>query len=435
MAILTLFNQVGEVSQRVTETANIQTLLAQRGVMFDQWEASCVLAIHASQEEILSAYQARLAPYMEAHGYQSADVINVHADTPHIEALREKFIQEHTHAEDEIRFFVEGRGYFWFRFQPTNALPHLKEEIACVVCEAGDFIAVPAGYTHWFEMDTLPKVKVIRIFSDTSGWVPHYTHSHIEARYQLAEKPEVAPKSYDLIVMDIEGTLTDISFVHDMLFPYAKEHLRAFLQAPIASVYQTTVAEALELTYQTLRLEQGLSEPTLEAAIQALETWIHHDRKHTGLKLLQGCLWEKGYQEGAYQGHVYPEVLPCLQAWQRMGLSLGIYSSGSVQAQKLLFRHSIEGDMTPLFQYHFDTQLGAKQEVMSYEAMVQATGVQPQRILFLSDSIAELEAAHQAGLATVQLCRDDRTVAHTATTNPLLHHTPVVQELSAYLVF
>jgi 1,2-dihydroxy-3-keto-5-methylthiopentene dioxygenase len=113
---------------------------------------------------------------MEKHGYKTADVINVNEETPNLPAIRQKFLKEHTHSEDEVRFFVDGQGYFWFNLGGD-------EPIFNVLCERGDLISVPAGTRHWFDMGTPAFVKAIRIFIDTSGWVPEYTESGINERY------------------------------------------------------------------------------------------------------------------------------------------------------------------------------------------------------------------------------------------------------------
>lgn len=163
----------------LTETGEIREYLSQRGIWFDQWEASCAFSNDASQEEILAAYAHALEPFMRQGGYKTADVISVHPQTPNLNEIRARFLREHTHTEDEIRFFVDGVGYFWFNLEGD-------EPVFCVKCEAGDLLSVPAGVKHWFEMGKTPFVKTIRIFTDASGWVPHYTDSGIDAQYREA---------------------------------------------------------------------------------------------------------------------------------------------------------------------------------------------------------------------------------------------------------
>jgi len=172
MAMLTIPDE-GRV---ISTASDIRTFLTNYGVFFDQWSCTEVFASDASQEEILAAYAKDLTPFMQQGGYKTADVISIHAHTENYEAIRTKFLAEHTHSEDEIRFFVEGQGYFWFHL---NGSPVFN-----VLCEQGDLISVPAGTKHWFDAGaTNPSVKAIRIFMDSSGWVPEYTHSGIEKKY------------------------------------------------------------------------------------------------------------------------------------------------------------------------------------------------------------------------------------------------------------
>lgn len=158
------------------DVAEISAFLNDRGIWFDQWEANAELEDTSSQEEILTAYAHSLKPFMEKMGYSTADVINVNSGTPNLDALRAKFLKEHTHTEDEIRFFVDGQGYFWFN--PGDGGP-----IFNVLCQKGDLISVPPGIKHWFDMGQEAFVKAIRVFTDQSGWVPHYTESGIDEKY------------------------------------------------------------------------------------------------------------------------------------------------------------------------------------------------------------------------------------------------------------
>lgn len=201
------------------------------------------------------------------------------------------------------------------------------------------------------------------------------------------------------IVTDIEGTTGSIAFVHEVLFPYARRHLGAFLRR---HHQQAEVARQLEAA----REEAAEPEADLERLIAILEGWIQEDRKATPLKALQGMIWEAGYQAGDFTGHVYPDAAEALRHWQAAGIALYVYSSGSVQAQRLLFGHSDLGDLTPLFAGYFDTTTGPKREADSYTRIVEGIGQAPEEVLFLSDVIAELDAARAAGLATCQLVRE-----------------------------
>lgn len=153
----------------------ITNYLQSKGVWYDVWETPTDLTNVFSEEEILKAYDEILQPFMQKNGYKTADVINISNSTENLEAIRLKFLKEHTHTEDEVRFFVDGRGYFWFNID--------NENVFCAVCEKGDLISVPAGVKHWFDLGDIPKVKAIRIFIDTEGWVPQYTHSGIDEKY------------------------------------------------------------------------------------------------------------------------------------------------------------------------------------------------------------------------------------------------------------
>jgi 1,2-dihydroxy-3-keto-5-methylthiopentene dioxygenase len=157
----------------------IRTYLNECGIWFEQWEASEPLAVDADQDTVLAAYAHVLQPFMQKNGYQTADVININAHTPNYEAVRNKFLSEHRHTEDEVRFFVDGKGWFWFNLE--------GHDVFNVMCEAGDLISVPANTRHWFDAGKEnPSVKSIRIFIDQSGWVPHYTKSGVDTQYNPA---------------------------------------------------------------------------------------------------------------------------------------------------------------------------------------------------------------------------------------------------------
>ena len=180
MAILSIPDEAAQIN----DPLQIKTYLAQYGVFFDQWTCAIQFSDDASQEEILAAYAENLKPFMENGGYQSADVISIHALTPNYDQIRAKFLAEHTHDEDEIRFFVDGQGLFWFHLQGAPVFN--------VLCQRGDLISVPTGTKHWFDAGaTSPFVKAIRIFTDMTGWTPHYTHSGLETQYKNFKAPTV----------------------------------------------------------------------------------------------------------------------------------------------------------------------------------------------------------------------------------------------------
>jgi enolase-phosphatase E1 len=210
------------------------------------------------------------------------------------------------------------------------------------------------------------------------------------------------------ILLDIEGTTTSIDFVHQTLFPYARERLRRFLKA------HANDAPVRKDLAEVARLEGR--ELTVDAAAGVLERWIDEDRKVTPLKSLQGLIWRKGYEAGELKGHVYADVPEHLRQWQQRGLRLYVYSSGSVEAQKLIFGHTDHGDLTPLFSGYFDTRVGGKKETASYKHILLDTGFSGADMVFLSDVGDELDAARHAGMKTCQLLRDDK--ARPATAHP-----------------
>lgn len=200
------------------------------------------------------------------------------------------------------------------------------------------------------------------------------------------------------IITDIEGTTSDIRFVHNVLFPYARENLPGFIAA---NQHQPAVAQALD----DLRGEVDRPQASSEELVEVLFGFMDQDRKSTALKALQGMIWRAGYENGSFTGHLYDDVLPALKRWQQQGVALYVYSSGSVAAQKLLFGYSDAGDITGLFSGYFDTHVGAKREVQSYCNIASQIGLPPQELLFLSDIHQELDAAQEAGWNTVQLIR------------------------------
>lgn len=191
------------------------------------------------------------------------------------------------------------------------------------------------------------------------------------------------------ILTDIEGTTTAIAFVHQRLFPYAAGALDAFLAAHAARADVAGI----------------LSDVPGDDKAATLRAWMAEDAKVTPLKALQGLIWRQGYAEGALRGHLWPEVAPALRHWRAAGRHLAVYSSGSEEAQRLLFRHSEAGDLEALFDGFFDTRMGAKREAASYTRIAAAWGAAPGAILFLSDVAEELDAARAAGCATCQLVR------------------------------
>lgn len=208
------------------------------------------------------------------------------------------------------------------------------------------------------------------------------------------------------IMTDVEGTTTSISFVHETLFPFAKKRLADFC---CENANSEIVKEALSLTKETVKTEEA-KEINNEEAIEKLLYWIQTDRKHPALKSLQGYIWEEGYKSGVVKGHIYDDVPAALLKWKNAGLTLGVYSSGSVKAQHLIYEYSDKGNLRPFFSFHFDTKVGHKRETNSYENIVKELKTTPESILFLSDIKEELDAARAVGLKTIQLVRQDDVI-------------------------
>ncbi len=215
-----------------------------------------------------------------------------------------------------------------------------------------------------------------------------------------------------VIVTDIEGTTSSIAFVHDVLFPYASRELPEFVKE---CSEHPVIADLLN----DVRREANEADATIDRIIEILQNWINADRKVTPLKELQGHVWRRGYERGDFTGHVYDDAADRLRRWSKLGLDLYVYSSGSVDAQKLLFGYSDAGDLRPIFSGYFDTRIGHKREVESYAAIVESIGARADEILFLSDIAEELDAAAEAGMQTVQLVRQDDVVkgSHTVATS------------------
>lgn len=200
------------------------------------------------------------------------------------------------------------------------------------------------------------------------------------------------------IVTDIEGTTSSISFVKEVLFPYAAEHLREYI---LEHRTERPVREQLNAVAELA----GIPSHDTKALIKQLLAWIDSDTKATPLKSLQGMIWQHGYRKGSYQAHIYADAVQSLTQWHDQKLGLYVYSSGSVQAQKLFFEHSVYGDMRPLFSGYFDTTTGAKQDENSYRSIAATVGCPASEILFLSDIEAELDAAKAAGMQTYWILR------------------------------
>ena len=189
-----------------------------------------------------------------------------------------------------------------------------------------------------------------------------------------------------VILIDIEGTTSSIAFVTETLFPYARARMADYVAA-----HPETVVDV-----------PG------DDPVATLLGWMDVDAKETPLKALQGLIWGEGYADGTLRGHIYPDAVAALRRWHVAGLALYVFSSGSIAAQKLIFGHSIAGDLTPLFSGYFDTTTGPKREAASYAKITDAIGVSAGDILFLSDTPAEIAAARETGMMALLIDRDGR---------------------------
>lgn len=218
------------------------------------------------------------------------------------------------------------------------------------------------------------------------------------------------------IVTDIEGTTSSLSFVKDVLFPYSRAALPEFIarhgsDPAVAAI----LADVNGIAGHTL---------TRDEAVAQLLQWIDEDRKITPLKTLQGMIWKEGYRAGKFKGHIYEDAARNLKIWHARGIRLAVFSSGSVQAQQLLFAHTPYGDLTNLFSDYFDTRIGSKRERPAYEHIAAHLGIPAANILFLSDITEELDAARSAGILTCQLVRDSQIKPGAHPQAPDFDHLP-----------
>ena len=211
------------------------------------------------------------------------------------------------------------------------------------------------------------------------------------------------------ILLDIEGTTTPIDFVYKILFPYAHSHAESFLQRHGST---TDVLEDLSgLRREHLKdTSEGLGPPALRnpnepaSFVPYIDWLIEHDRKSAPLKSIQGKIWLEGYASGELRSEVFDDVPPALKRWRAQGMTLAIFSSGSVLAQKLLFAHTTAGDLTKFLSVYFDTTIGTKTDPASYGKIATTLECKPAEIVFISDVVSELNAAQVAGLRSI-LCK------------------------------
>ena len=215
------------------------------------------------------------------------------------------------------------------------------------------------------------------------------------------------------VLLDIEGTTCPVSFVGEVLFPYAQQQLPVFLadqaKNPIVKelIDQVFAAWNQDTDPGAISLGQRYSNKNSEAAVGYLSWLIEKDRKLTPLKELQGLIWRQGFDNGILKAPLYADVPEALKRWHNTGLKLSVYSSGSINAQKLLYQHSNHGDLSNLFYQWFDTNTGSKQIKQSYTNIATALGSDPEKIVFISDRKSELVAAEEAGFKVLFSQRED----------------------------
>jgi enolase-phosphatase E1 len=216
------------------------------------------------------------------------------------------------------------------------------------------------------------------------------------------------------ILLDIEGTTSSVSFVYDVMFPYVRKHLTfevltSWMEPEYLAAFDAIARDAghdsLDAWLATENLTKDNALRGANLVCREVLRLMDADAKATGLKQLQGLIWKSGFESGELKAHVYEDVPPELEKWTAAGKEVRIYSSGSVQAQMLFFGHTIAGDLLPKFRGHYDTTTGPKKEAESYRKIAAAFGLRPAEILFLSDVVAELDAAREAGLATTLVVR------------------------------
>ncbi|ABE53374.1 2,3-diketo-5-methylthio-1-phosphopentane phosphatase [Shewanella denitrificans OS217] len=206
--------------------------------------------------------------------------------------------------------------------------------------------------------------------------------------------------SIKAIVVDTAGTTTDLNFIQDVLFPYSHQVMASFL----AQNQQQVLVESCINDVRDIALEPSA---TVARVAEILQIWITEDRKLAPLKTLQGLIWKQGYSSLAFQGQIYPDFIEAISRYRQQGVAIYSFSSGSVEAQKLLFSHSEVGDLTPMFSGHFDMRMGNKLDKQAYLNIHNTLGLPPKQILFVSDTQEELTAAQAAGMMTCLMSRGD----------------------------
>jgi methylthioribulose 1-phosphate dehydratase/enolase-phosphatase E1 len=265
--------------------------------------------------------------------------------------------------------------------------------------------SIPKQGTYRVDDEDLPPAKKLKF--DESGFNGQAKTSN--QNDVDSNTIPMLPKNGKVLLLDIEGCTTSIAFVKETLFPYVVDHIDAYLSTvtledDINSIYLSLTNDLLQLpddhpckTLVTDNREQA----TRKDVAALVKIMVAADVKATGLKSLQGKMWKTGYEDGAIKSHVYEDFVPTLDWCQSQGIQVYIYSSGSIEAQKLLFGHSTKGDLREYFAGHFDTTSGSKKEAQSYLTIAKSIGIDPSKLTFVSDAVDELIAAREAGIGNI----------------------------------
>ncbi len=222
------------------------------------------------------------------------------------------------------------------------------------------------------------------------------------------------------ILLDIEGTTTPIDFVHKTLFPFASAKMYEYVGQnfnPIKDEIAQLKTEHAEDDSYTKDFDKN----SIESIVNYLQFLIKVDRKSTTLKSLQGKIWQKGYESGELKSEMFSDVPPAFERWKSNDKTMAIYSSGSVLAQKLIFRYSNFGDLTSRIDNYFDTKIGHKREVESYHSIALELSLKSSEIMFISDVVEELDAAKSADFKTILIIREGNKLINQVTHHPLIY--------------
>lgn len=214
-------------------------------------------------------------------------------------------------------------------------------------------------------------------------------------------------KSIESVLLDIEGTVSPVSYVYEVLFPFARKYASEFLHEHFnePSVQKALDFMARDAGFKNKEDWLKTGEP-IDVVLSEVNRLMDADIKATGLKELQGIIWKNGYDKGVLMSELFADVPEALSSWDKDGKNISIYSSGSIGAQKIFFAYTKFGDMSKYLDSHFDTTSGGKKEAASYKNISKALDFDPAKILFLSDIVDELDAAKEAGVQTILVIRD-----------------------------